>query len=118
MIVGFAVPEKPVAMMIFKVHLSYSPEWQTADEKQTYGIYSSSPTYVWLIAGEPGYISTTQALGFVQDQKLAHYMHLPPRTVFFGQLVGGAVGSITQLLVQDWLFKHVDGICDASSLTW
>jgi hypothetical protein len=46
MIVGFAVPEKPVAMMIFKVHLSYSPEWQTADEKQTYGIYSSSPTYV------------------------------------------------------------------------
>ncbi len=71
-----------------------------------------------LTARSVGYISTTQALEFVQDQKIAHYMHLPPRIVFFAQLAGASIGSLTQLLVQDWLFKHVNGICTTSSPTW
>jgi hypothetical protein len=54
----------------------------------------------------------------MQNQKLAHYMHLPPRTVFLGQLVAAIVGSLTQVGVQAWLFDDVDGICSPTSGTW
>ncbi|KAK8853415.1 OPT family small oligopeptide transporter [Kwoniella newhampshirensis] len=78
MIIGYAVPGKPVAMMIFKTY---------------------------------GYITTTQALGFTQDLKIAYYMHLPPQTVFFAQIVAAIIGSVVQLAVQSFLFDSVDDIC-------
>jgi len=33
-----------------------------------------------------GYISMTQALTFLQDFKLGHYMKIPPRTMFMAQV--------------------------------
>ena len=39
-----------------------------------------------------GYISMTQALTFLQDFKLGHYMKIPPRTMFMAQV------SLTNLL--------------------
>ncbi|WRT70010.1 OPT family small oligopeptide transporter [Kwoniella shivajii] len=65
-----------------------------------------------------GYITTTQALGFVQDLKVAHYMHLPPRHVFFAQIVACVIGSVTQLSVQTWLFNNVPDICSLESDKW
>ncbi|KAK7826111.1 oligopeptide transporter 9 [Quercus suber] len=35
-----------------------------------------------------GYISMTQAVTFLQDFKLGHYMKIPPRTMFMAQVVG------------------------------
>lgn len=33
-----------------------------------------------------GYISMTQAIAFLQDFKLGHYMKIPPRTMFMAQV--------------------------------
>lgn len=33
-----------------------------------------------------GYISMTQALTFLQDFKLGHYMKIPPRSMFMAQV--------------------------------
>ncbi|KAL3614714.1 hypothetical protein CASFOL_041471 [Castilleja foliolosa] len=35
-----------------------------------------------------GYISMSQALGFLSDFKLGHYMKIPPKSMFIAQLVG------------------------------
>ncbi|EEF39641.1 conserved hypothetical protein [Ricinus communis] len=40
-----------------------------------------------------GYISMSQALSFIQDFKLGHYMKVPPKAMFFVQLVGTVVAS-------------------------
>lgn len=34
-----------------------------------------------------GYISMTQAITFLQDFKLGHYMKIPPRTMFMAQVI-------------------------------
>lgn len=59
------------------------------------------------------YMITYQGIQFIQDQKLAHYMKIPPRTVFIAQVFATAVGGVVQLAVQTWAFSNIDGICDA-----
>ncbi|KAI3842288.1 hypothetical protein MKW98_026078 [Papaver atlanticum] len=44
-----------------------------------------------------GYISMTQALTFLQDFKLGHYMKIPPRTMFMAQVVGTVVAAFAYL---------------------
>ena len=40
------------------------------------------------IAGDAWY----RAQYLLQDQKIGHYMHIPPRTVFFAQIFGSLIG--------------------------
>ncbi|KAL3614821.1 hypothetical protein CASFOL_040482 [Castilleja foliolosa] len=40
-----------------------------------------------------GYISMSQALSFLSDFKLGHYMKIPPKSMFIAQLVGTMVAS-------------------------
>jgi len=79
LIVGYALPGKPVSMMIFKTF---------------------------------GYIMMAQALQFTSDMKLGHYMKVPPRSMFFCQIVATVVAGTTQLGVQQWMFNNIHGICD------
>ncbi|RDB17348.1 Sexual differentiation process protein isp4 [Hypsizygus marmoreus] len=79
LIIGYAHPGRPVAMMLFKT---------------------------W------GYITMAQALQFTSDFKLGHYMKIPPRAMFFGQVVAAAVGGTTQLGVQAWMFTNIPDMCD------
>jgi len=79
LIVGYALPGKPVSMMIFKTF---------------------------------GYIMMAQALQFTSDMKLGHYMKVPPRSMFFCQIVATVVAGTTQLGVQQWMFNNIQGICD------
>ena len=65
LIVGYMLPGRPYAMMIFKTTM---------------------------------YMITSQGLTFISDQKLAHYMKVPPRSVFAAQLTATVVGGIVQLL--------------------
>jgi len=58
-----------------------------------------------------GYIGLSQALKFVSDMKLGHYMKIPPRSMFAAQIIGTVVTATTQLAVQFWLFRHVPGMC-------
>ncbi|KAI3626636.1 hypothetical protein GLX27_001710 [Malassezia furfur] len=57
------------------------------------------------------YMITYQGIQFIQDQKLAHYMKVPPRSVFMAQVYATAVGGVVQLAVQTWAFSNIDEIC-------
>ncbi len=76
LIIGYLLPGRPIAMMLFKT---------------------------W------GYITMTQAVRFLIGFKLAHYMKVAHRPMFFCQVVAGTV----QLGVQEWMFSNIEGICDA-----
>ncbi|KAI6137283.1 OPT oligopeptide transporter protein-domain-containing protein [Pisolithus sp. B1] len=78
LIVGYALPGRPIAMMMFKT---------------------------W------GYITMTQALTFAADFKLGHYMKIPPRKMFWCQIVAAMVAATTQLGVQTWMFNNIPDMC-------
>jgi len=72
-----------------------------------------------------------QALQFSSDMKLGHYMKVPPRSMFWCQIVATVVAGTTQLGVQQWyvpylaksnlpmgltilgrMFNHIRDICE------
>ncbi|EPS60835.1 hypothetical protein M569_13965 [Genlisea aurea] len=61
-------------------------------------------------------ISTSQALMFLQDFKLGHYMKIPPKSMFIVQLVGTVVSSGVYFGTAWWLLTTVPNICDKSNL--
>ncbi|XP_065858498.1 oligopeptide transporter 7 [Euphorbia lathyris] len=67
-----------------------------------------------------GYISMTQAITFLQDFKLGHYMKIPPRTMFMAQIVGTIIACFTYLITAWWLMETIPDICDttASNSVW
>ena len=78
LIIGYALPGRPVAMMMFKT---------------------------W------GYITMAQALTFASDFKLGHYMKVPPRPMFWGQVVASIIAGTVQLGVQAGMFTNIDDMC-------
>ncbi|RDB27278.1 Sexual differentiation process protein isp4 [Hypsizygus marmoreus] len=78
LIIGYALPGRPVAMMMFKT---------------------------W------GYITMAQALSFTSDFKLGHYMKVPPRPMFWSQVLATIIAGTAQLGVQAWMFTNIDGMC-------
>lgn len=78
LIVGYMLPGRPLAMMMFKT---------------------------W------GYITMGQALQFTSDFKLGHYMKVPPRMMFLGQVVAAVIAGTVQLAVQTWMFSHIPDMC-------
>ncbi|KAH7922249.1 small oligopeptide transporter [Leucogyrophana mollusca] len=79
LVVGYALPGRPIAMMMFKT---------------------------W------GYITMSQALTFASDFKLGHYMKIPPRTMFWGQVVATVIAGTVQLGVQAWMFTNIEDMCN------
>ncbi|OAY56290.1 oligopeptide transporter 7 [Manihot esculenta] len=67
-----------------------------------------------------GYISMTQAITFLQDFKLGHYMKIPPRTMFMAQIVGTIIACLTYLGTAWWLMETIPDMCDttASNSVW
>ena len=59
-----------------------------------------------------GYSTMLQAITFMRDFKLAHYMKIPHRPMFFCQVVATIVSGTVQLGVQAWTFYNIEGICD------
>ncbi|WOO78744.1 Glutathione transporter 1 [Vanrija pseudolonga] len=51
------------------------------------------------------------AMAFAADLKLGQYMHIPPRTLFFGQLYGLLVGTTVQIGVLRWMMGHYSDLC-------
>ncbi|KAI0327741.1 OPT oligopeptide transporter [Cubamyces sp. BRFM 1775] len=78
LIVGYMLPGRPVAMMMFKT---------------------------W------GYITMSQAMIFTSDFKLGHYMKIPPRPMFWCQIVATIVAGTVQLGVENWMFSNIPQIC-------
>ncbi|KAH7864583.1 hypothetical protein Vadar_031214 [Vaccinium darrowii] len=65
-----------------------------------------------------GYISMTQAVTFLQDFKLGHYMKIPPRTMFMAQVVGTLIACIVYLGTAWWLIETIPDICESTSSIW
>uniref|UniRef100_A0A5B6YLK9 Putative oligopeptide transporter 1-like n=1 Tax=Davidia involucrata TaxID=16924 RepID=A0A5B6YLK9_DAVIN len=63
-----------------------------------------------------GYISMSQAVMFLQDFKLGHYMKIPPKSMFIVQLVGTVVASSVYFGTAWYLLTTVEHICDPSLL--
>ncbi|CAL0326649.1 unnamed protein product [Lupinus luteus] len=63
-----------------------------------------------------GYTSITQALGFLGDFKLGHYMKIPPKSMFIVQLVGTVVASFVYFGTAWWLLTSIENICDETLL--
>ncbi|KAI8353799.1 OPT family small oligopeptide transporter [Mortierella sp. GBAus27b] len=58
-----------------------------------------------------GYISMAQAMTFTSDLKLGHYMKVPPRAMFWAQLLGTVIAGLTNLLTANWLLKTQEHVC-------
>ncbi len=52
----------------------------------------------------------SQGLYFVADMKLAHYMKIPPRTLFFAQGIAVVLGSLTQAGVTLWMLGKKESL--------
>ena len=60
-----------------------------------------------------GYNTIKQALVFISDLKLGHYMKIPHRPMFWCQIVGTVVAGTVQLGVQAWMFSNIRDLCSA-----
>ncbi|TCD66879.1 hypothetical protein EIP91_000777 [Steccherinum ochraceum] len=58
-----------------------------------------------------GYISMAQGILFTQDFKLGHYMKIPPRAMFWAQVVATVIAGTVQLGVLSWMFSSIPEIC-------
>ena len=53
-----------------------------------------------------------QGLFFAQDMKLAHYLKVPPRTLFFAQGLATILGALTQTGVTLWMLGNINDVCN------
>ncbi|KAF9935332.1 hypothetical protein FBU30_003122 [Linnemannia zychae] len=65
-----------------------------------------------------GYITNVQALQFTQDLKLGHYMKIPPRIMFWVQVISSVVAGIVNLATTDWLLRVQPNICTKAGYPW
>ncbi|KAF5189935.1 Oligopeptide transporter [Thalictrum thalictroides] len=63
-----------------------------------------------------GYISMSQAHTFLSDFKLGHYMKIPPKSMFFVQLVGTIVSSVIYFGTAWVLLTSIPNICNVENL--
>ncbi|XP_071705682.1 oligopeptide transporter 1-like [Rutidosis leptorrhynchoides] len=60
--------------------------------------------------------SMWQAIQFLSDFKLGHYMKIPPKSMFLVQLVGSIIASTIYFATSWWLLTTVEFICDPAKL--
>ncbi|CAL5183265.1 unnamed protein product [Lathyrus oleraceus] len=58
-----------------------------------------------------GYISMAQAVSFLSDFKLGHYMKIPPRSMFLVQFIGTMLAGTINIGVAWWLLNSIKNIC-------
>ncbi|KAI3725622.1 hypothetical protein L1987_65413 [Smallanthus sonchifolius] len=58
-----------------------------------------------------GYISMAQAVSFLNDFKLGHYMKIPPRSMFLVQFIGTIIAGTINISVAWWLLTSIENIC-------
>ncbi|XP_057496598.1 oligopeptide transporter 4-like [Actinidia eriantha] len=58
-----------------------------------------------------GYMSMAQAVSFLNDFKLGHYMKIPPRSMFLVQFIGTIIAGTVNILVAWWLLTSIENIC-------
>ncbi|KAK0580522.1 hypothetical protein LWI29_002932 [Acer saccharum] len=56
------------------------------------------------------------ALSFISDFKLAHYMKIPPKSMFVAQTIGTIISTLASFATSWWLISTVDNICEPEKL--
>ncbi|KAG6475641.1 oligopeptide transporter 4-like [Zingiber officinale] len=98
----------------------------TATTNQTPGI-NIITEYMWglIQPGKPianvcfktyGLMSMVQAVTFLSDFKLGHYMKIPPKSMFLVQLVGTVIAATINLAVAFLMLGSIENICDSNLL--
>ncbi|KAK2593136.1 hypothetical protein QQS21_009146 [Conoideocrella luteorostrata] len=59
-----------------------------------------------------GYVTMSQALSFVGDLKFGHYMKIPPRTMFWAQVVATTFSCFIQIVVLNLALTHIPDVCE------
>ncbi|KAJ7691331.1 OPT oligopeptide transporter, partial [Mycena rosella] len=95
LIIGYALPGRPVAMMMFK----------------TWGYITMAQGKIDSVQLISPFDVLNAALSFASDFKLGHYMKIPPRPMFWSQVVASIVAGTVQLGVQSWMFTNIENIC-------
>ncbi|KAI3992869.1 hypothetical protein MKX01_034219 [Papaver californicum] len=93
----------------------------TATTNQTPGLNIITEYFMGLLLpGKPianvcfktyGYISMSQALAFLQDFKLGHYMKIPPRSMFLVQLIGTIIAGVINTGTAWYMLNSIPNIC-------
>ncbi|KAH7510624.1 hypothetical protein FEM48_ZijujUnG0106600 [Ziziphus jujuba var. spinosa] len=65
-----------------------------------------------------GYMSMAQAISFLSDFKLGHYMKIPPRSMFLVQFLGTILAGTVNIGVAWWLLSTIDDICHNPNSPW
>ncbi|KAG8748166.1 hypothetical protein FRC10_008899 [Ceratobasidium sp. 414] len=52
-----------------------------------------------------------EAITFVQDLKLGHYIKVAPRATFIVQMVATTTSALVQIGVKEWMFANVKDLC-------
>ncbi|RWA07198.1 hypothetical protein EKO27_g7903 [Xylaria grammica] len=102
-VVGYLLPGHPLAMMIPSI-APYGPN----DGLSALRIIRLTSSRMFK---NYGYIAMQQALYFSQDLKLGHYMKIPPRTMFWSQLVASVWSAVVQISVMNWALGSIPEIC-------
>ncbi|KAL9251135.1 Oligopeptide transporter 4-like protein [Drosera capensis] len=99
----------------------------TATTNQTPGINIITEYVMGIILpGEPianvcfktfGYMSMAQAVSFLSDFKLGHYMKIPPRSMFLVQFIGTIIAGTINAVVAFWLLDSIPNICNTALLS-
>ncbi|XP_042450206.1 oligopeptide transporter 5-like [Zingiber officinale] len=63
-----------------------------------------------------GCTSMGQAINFLSDFKLGHYMKIPPRSMFIAQLAGSVIANASYFGTAWWLLSDVPHICETNLL--
>lgn len=63
-----------------------------------------------------GYMSMSQAVSFLSDFKLGHYMKIPPRSMFLVQFIGTIIAGTVNMAVAWWLLNSIVDICEKDLL--
>ncbi|XP_039068652.1 oligopeptide transporter 4-like [Hibiscus syriacus] len=58
-----------------------------------------------------GYMSMAQAVSFLNDFKLGHYMKIPPRSMFLVLFIGTVLAGTINIAVAWWLQNSVENTC-------
>ncbi|CAL5438548.1 unnamed protein product [Camellia sinensis] len=58
-----------------------------------------------------GYMSMSQAVSFLSDFKLGHYMKIPPRSMFLVQFIGTIIAGTINIAMAWWLLNSITNIC-------
>ncbi|CAL0313265.1 unnamed protein product [Lupinus luteus] len=64
-----------------------------------------------------GNVSMKQAIFFLQDFKLGHYMKIPPRAMFAAQVLGTVIGAVVHFVTAWWLMNTIPNICNRDLLS-